>query len=670
MCNHKALLLNASNMDGFPVYSYAFIQVPAVARQSGIEVICTDMLGIPQGSWEQTIQTLIKQHNPTMILITLRNTDSLKAQDYEPDGSKDAGGNTYFPIEQTKSLIAAIRAVSDLKIAVGGFGFSIMPNELMHYLHPDFGVFGDPDAFFEHFEEILQGNYDQVANLLYFKDDQLFSNPLVFYAPLADAEYTPQIIYEMMAFYDTFSSPGFQGAPVEIMRGCRHSCVFCSEPHVKGSKVRYRDLSAVMADIEILVDHGITRLYIVSSELNPEGNAFVLELADRILAFNKQQPDDRKVTWFGANYLLNFSNEEYESLYKSGFTGGWFDITALDDENALAMRTPYRNKNLIANLRAYAHFERARLSQLKARDESDADELDNENNTKRSEIAVSWSLFLGNPTTSTETIRNTLQVANQEGLPQLFTNCSLFTKIRVFDYEEPDHATLDLTYSVTPDLKRTGYHQILPSFAYPPALIQDFGSEEEISHLFKYIAETYLSTKYQKSRDWHSFIKQNTAAASITSWMAELSETHRVHVPAHIRPINKGKPSPVLQHLFSEEEPKGEEIYTYENLANQVVDSLLSICLEAFPNLFASVGLPATMENLKQRTPYDLAVLVFDKWSTEQELVDELTEQFKTVLGKPMQDYVRFCVQVILYRFNILINPKYRSLFVPVGLTD
>jgi len=93
MCNHKALLLNASNMDGFPVYSYAFIQVPAVARQSGIEVICTDLLEMPQGSWEQTIQTLIKQHNPTMILITLRNTDSLNAQDYEPDGSKPYRAN-------------------------------------------------------------------------------------------------------------------------------------------------------------------------------------------------------------------------------------------------------------------------------------------------------------------------------------------------------------------------------------------------------------------------------------------------------------------------------------------------------------------------------------------------------------------------------------------------
>jgi hypothetical protein len=44
MYSHKVLLLNASNMDAFPVYPYAFIQVPAVARQAGIDVICKDSL--------------------------------------------------------------------------------------------------------------------------------------------------------------------------------------------------------------------------------------------------------------------------------------------------------------------------------------------------------------------------------------------------------------------------------------------------------------------------------------------------------------------------------------------------------------------------------------------------------------------------------------------------
>jgi len=58
MCSKKVLLLNASNIDVFPVYPYSFIQVSAVARQAGIEVICKDLLGIPQKRWEQTVRVL------------------------------------------------------------------------------------------------------------------------------------------------------------------------------------------------------------------------------------------------------------------------------------------------------------------------------------------------------------------------------------------------------------------------------------------------------------------------------------------------------------------------------------------------------------------------------------------------------------------------------------
>jgi len=36
MSDHKALLLNASNMESFPIFPYAFIQVPAVAHRAGV----------------------------------------------------------------------------------------------------------------------------------------------------------------------------------------------------------------------------------------------------------------------------------------------------------------------------------------------------------------------------------------------------------------------------------------------------------------------------------------------------------------------------------------------------------------------------------------------------------------------------------------------------------
>jgi hypothetical protein len=669
MCSKKVLLLNASNMETYPVFPYAFIQVPAVARQHGIEVVCKDMLGIPREEWEATLKGLIERHRPAMVLITLRNTDSMVIRDYQPGGTNENDRSAYFPIEHTRELIAAIREVSDLLIALGGFGFSILPEEIMHHLHPEFGVFGGSDAFFEHFEEVKAGNPGETANLLYFQGDQLVSNPRTFYSPNAEPEYTPQIIEEMMAFYDTFPSPGFEGAPVEVIRGCPHACVFCCEPHVAGKQVRYRPLPAVMGDIQMLVNHGITKMYMISSELNPEGSHFMLQLAEDIRAFNQRQPADRVITWFGSNYLLDFGLDVHQPLHESGFTGGWFDITALDDDNARLMRTPYRNKSLLPHLKTYARFNKTKPDPLQAGGPS-SETLQGE--ADRKDRPVNWSMFLGNPATTTKTIRSTLRAASREGLDQLFSKCTIITYIRVFDYEKPDHATLAATYSVTPKLERTGYRQILPSFAHSPPLLKEFGTEEEVTRLFGHLGDTYLSTRYRETRDWRGFLRVHTTAASVADWLTELGETRGVHLPTFLRPGTGGVASGALEQLF-EEGPQDEEDNAGEDLATEVVNALLAACLEAFPDLFGSLGLPVTMAELERTTPYELAVAVFSLWCTEEELfnkLEALTEYARPVMSESMGDFISFCLRALLHRSNLQMDPKYRALFLPGDLED
>jgi hypothetical protein len=665
MYKHKVLLLNASNMAAYPVYPYTFIQVPAVARQAGIQVVCKDLLGIPQEDWGTAIQALIELHGPEMILITLRNTDSFVLKDYESDKAKQTDGNGYFPIESTQALITCLRAVTHLKIAIGGFGFSLLAYELMHYFRPDVGMFGGAEAFFSNFEAIRDGHYAGIANLLYFQADQLIQNPYTFEAPLAGPEYTSQVIEEMMAFYNAFPSPGFDGAPVEVIRGCSHVCVFCAVPHVKGRQVQYRHLAAVMADIQILVDQGITRIYMISAELNPDGNEFMLQLADRIRAFNAAQAEGQRITWYGANYLLTLEPEAYERLYASGFTGGLFDITALDDRNARAMHTPYRNQTLLKALKTYAQYRKIQPAFMTERKKT-ACKGGDKGDGPLEEKTVEWTMFLGNPATTAETIRNTLRVANQEGLAQTFQACSLNRYWRVFDYENPDPDTLGVTFSITPDLQRTHYQQRLPSFAYPPALLQNFGSEEAIERLFDYIAQTYLSTKYRETRDWRAFIRQKATPESVASWVAVLAKLLGIQVQAVPVQTATGESPADLAQLFADEtQEKTSE--SCETLAKQVADSLLSAGLAAFPDRLEALGLPATRDQLEQMTPYALAVAVYSRWDTEKGLLEALERQTGPVLSEPLQGFIRFSIQAMLYRFNILVLPEYKTLFVNAG---
>jgi hypothetical protein len=657
---HPALLLNASNMETYPVYPYAFIQVPAVARQAGVQVVCKDLLGIPQQEWDATLQALVNRNNPEMFLITLRNTDSITLKDYQPAGSGQAGGIDYFPIERTRALIACLRGISNRKIVVGGFGFSLLAEDLMGYLRPDLGVFGGAKAFFSHYADILKGNYAGIANLLYFQDGRLIVNPQTFEPPFPGREYTPQAVDEMMAFYAAFPSPGFEGAPIEVMRGCNHACVFCAEPHVEGWQVQYRDISAVIADIQILVDQGVTRMYMVSSELNPEGNGFMLQLADRIQAFNAGQPARRRIAWYGANYLLSLEPEDYERLYQSGFTGGWFDITALDDPNARLMRTPYRNVTLLRHLKTYAQY---RKKQPPFRPEASQANSQNGEQGERSEATrVDWSMFLGNLATSLETIRNTLRIADQEGIARIFQSCYLNRYVRIYDYENPDADTLAATFSITPDFQRIPYQQILPSFAYPPALLRHFGSEAAIEAMFDHIAETYLSTKYQQTRDWGAFLRQRATPEAIGRWTAALADMaglNKLALPGEI----PGEDPAVLTQLFSEES-QDEASDTHQILAKQVVESLLATGLRAFTNYWEALGLPATPEQLENTTPYALAVAVYSRWDSETALWEALEMQTGEPPGEPLKGFPRFCAQAMLYRFNVRVLAEYKKLFV------
>ena len=72
------------------------------------------------------------------------------------------------------------------------------------------------------------------------------------------------------------------------------------------------------------------------------------------------------------------------------------------------------------------------------------------------------------------------------------------------------------------------------------------------------------------------------------------------------------------------------------------------------------------MDEVEQLKPYDLAIIVFSRWSTEAELIKELSEYIPFNLSTSPQNLIQFSVQAILYRSNILIKPKYRELFMPI----
>jgi hypothetical protein len=220
-----------------------------------------------------------------------------------------------------------------------------------------------------------------------------------------------------------------------------------------------------------------------------------------------------------------------------------------------------------------------------------------------------------------------------------------------------------VTFSITPDLEETAYNQLLPSFAYPPALLEAFGSGGKIEDLFKYLSETFLSTRYQTTRNWLDFLQQNTTAQAISTWMDEIAFSLDIDLPAELTAEPSGKPSAWLAELFSAEPETDEDKETWQHTAEEVVEALISISMYAYPRELKTLGLPHSQAEANQTTPYPLAQTLLPLWQTQNAFDMQVDKLCRSKMSAAAQEFFRFCVRAILYKYNLEFSVDLRKIF-------
>ncbi|MFB2980706.1 B12-binding domain-containing radical SAM protein [Microseira sp. BLCC-F43] len=358
------LFLNLSNLPGRPVYPYAFVQVSALARRAGLSVVRWDGLDLSRQQKLDCIAQLVKDHQPRAVAFTVRQADSVAADNYISIDSKTPPKNPWFPVEDTRAAILRVREVCNAKIFAGGFNFTVNSVSAAEYLKPDFAIVGEPDEFLQHFDEVLMGRTEGISNLLYRADGEWRQNQRVFWGPLDDIEYTEDIIDEIFRFHGerplrnahleavpglgSYKETGISIA-IEIARGCPCSCVFCCEPKVKGTTVRLRNLDVIEAEIHNLLRYGLRYYWFICSELN-FAKDHVLELAERVIRINETLP--LPIFWRSYFLPVKFNKDEFRLLLRSGLLieqSGPF--TTLSDENLKQMREPYRVRHALQHIK-------------------------------------------------------------------------------------------------------------------------------------------------------------------------------------------------------------------------------------------------------------------------------------------------------------------------------
>jgi hypothetical protein len=658
------LLLNASNYPGQPIYPYAFVQVSALARRHGLHVVRHDFLEAPQSEWFPALAHLVSSCQPRMVGFHIRQADSQYIPQYKRISYATPSAIRYFPVDDTKLLIEEVRRLTACPIVVGGFGFSVHTHRMLEFLRPDYGVCGDPDAFFDAFDSLARRDVSlaqQVPNLIYWDGDGYRHNHREYFSPLPFPEYDDTVFSELCRFYASRGrrlSLGLFGdadVPVEVARGCPCSCYFCTEPHVKGRRIRHRDLDAVMEDVAFLAARDVRCVWFICSEINMGGMDFALNLAARMDAFNSQR-GHRRMLWKA--YCMprpGMSKANLRLMMSAGYIPGWNEFMSFDDGNLRQSRMPYRSEHAVQYFR-------------------DVLEVSRDSAVYHGPPIQKLEMFLGSAYADAQTIRSTLAVVDREGFQQVDGGVIMATRVYELDGrltcgDAPSLISIGPRgREVTPDVMR-------PTFYYAPKLLEALGSNDRVESFLYFIGQTFLSHKFRASHDIRAFLALNISpgrfadhirneasfglacAIEIQASRQELEVDERTRAlyaasDALTVDIWKDPSVPRVRALFD----LGSEAADIRILTlNRVLSILLHANEPAFQPIYAFLGLAREDD---RQTPYRIMRQLYKNFASTEELVARVCAQFS--IEHESLAHLHLCH--LLYDNNVRIDPLYSSL--------
>ncbi len=249
----KIMMISSNTaVSPYPIYPLGLSFVSGALKAAGHDVRQFDFL-MENSSMDAVIKG-VREYGPELIGISIRNIDNVNLMNEE------------YYIDTVQEIVKTIRTVSDSRIVLGGAGFSLMPELILQKTGADYGIAGEGDVLMVEFvNNAVRGIWPDT--------------PVI-----GPRERLPGIsiaapYYDSMLMQHYLKSGNI--ASVQTKRGCTHRCVYCSYPVLEGTKIRQRDPSAVIDDIEMLSGmHKANYIFFVDSVFNDDDGAYITLLEE------------------------------------------------------------------------------------------------------------------------------------------------------------------------------------------------------------------------------------------------------------------------------------------------------------------------------------------------------------------------------------------------------
>ena len=309
------ILLISSNIAKipYPVYPLGLSMVSKALQNAGNKVHLFDFF--EKNMSLDALGENIKKINPEIIGISIRNIDNVNIL------------NEQRYIDVVKKIVRRIKSHTNVKIVLGGSGFSIIPETILREVGADYGIVGEGEAsMVKLVSDAQKGQYPE---------KKILKAPLTLSGSrIPSADYTSYL----MNFYQKNGNV----APIQTKRGCRHKCIYCSYPVLEGSTIRCRNPKDVVNDIKILRDeHGVNYIFFIDSVFN-DGQGYYIDL------IKEMKKNNLNVPWTAFFTPEHIDDKEIMMMKQTGLKAAEIGSDASTDITLKKLGKSFLFKDIIA----------------------------------------------------------------------------------------------------------------------------------------------------------------------------------------------------------------------------------------------------------------------------------------------------------------------------------
>jgi len=330
---------------------------------------------------EKSISGCLSEFVPNIIGISIRNVDNVTY------------AHPVFYIPEIKRMVDCCKKLSGAKIILGGPGFTLLPEQILHYCGLSIGILGEGERTFpEVLRKIENGeDIDSVSGVIYFKEGTYVKN-IIRNMNSDDLNKLPLPERDLLS-NERYLRDGGMGN-IQTKRGCCLNCIYCTYPLIEGRVFRLYSPVRIAEELKMMVDRwGIDYVHFVDSTFNvPSEHAE--EVCKEIIKRNIQ------VKWSPYINPRHLSEELLDLMIRAGCDGIVFGTDTGSEKMLVNM-----GKNFDVNSIKYA-------SSL----------------CKSAGIEFSHNLLLGGPGEDINTLEETLRLM-EEIEP---TAVGIMTGIRIY----------------------------------------------------------------------------------------------------------------------------------------------------------------------------------------------------------------------------------------------